>query len=137
MTTALEVLAGPLRHPDVDVIEFPHSDPIRPGRQDAALVVRLGAWLVVGNRQQLKQRIVDEMVVGRRWFVFDFGECGYVDTSGLGVLLSIAKKVSEAGGQLVLAELNDDLVTLLELTKMDTLLRVVPRVIDALAGFER
>ena len=44
--------------------------------------------------------------------------------SGLGVLVSLSKKIREQGGELRLANLNDDLKTLFELTKLDTLFQI-------------
>jgi anti-sigma B factor antagonist len=40
------------------------------------------------------------------------------------VLVSLSKKIREQGGELRLANLNDDLKTLFELTKLDTLFQI-------------
>lgn len=77
--------------------------------------------LVVGNRQALKQLVADLLARGERHFRVDFARTRYVDSSGLGVLLAMAKRVSEEGGTLRLANLDADLRTLFELTKLDTL----------------
>ena len=79
--------------------------------------------LVVGNRQALKQLVLDLLAQGERHFRVDFARTRYVDSSGLGVLLAMAKRVSEDGGTLRLANLDADLRTLFELTKLDTLFR--------------
>ena len=47
-----------------------------------------------------------------------------VEGSGLGVLVSLSKKIREQGGELRLANLNEDLKTLFELTKLDTLFHI-------------
>ena len=49
-----------------------------------------------------------------------------------GVLVSLSKKIREAGGELRLANLNDDLKTLFELTKLDTLFQIAVNRDDAL-----
>ena len=64
---------------------------------------------------------MEELENGERKFVVDFEKTGYIDSSGLGVLVSLSKKVREQGGELRLANLNEDLKTLFELTKLDTL----------------
>ncbi len=100
-----------------------------------AVVVRVEGQLVVGNRGELKdlmQRLVDG---GERRFVLDFADTGYIDSSGLGALVSIAKKVREEGGDLRLAGLNEDLRSLFELTKLDTLFAITDTAQQALAGF--
>lgn len=106
-------------------------------KDEARGVVILGVdgQLIVGNRHDLKQKILDAMEAGERKFVIDFTQTGYIDSSGLGVLVSLAKKVREAGGDLRLAGLNDDLRTLFELTKLDTLFTLVGSVEEAVAAF--
>ncbi len=88
------------------------------------LVVDVEGQLIVGNRQELKQKVLEELDKGERKFVVDFEKTGYIDSSGLGVLVSLSKKVREQGGELRLANLNEDLKTLFELTKLDTLFHI-------------
>ena len=76
------------------------------------------------NRQELKQTILDALEGGDSKFVVDFSDTGYIDSSGLGVLVSVSKKIREAGGELSLSGLNEDLRMLFELTKLDTLFRI-------------
>lgn len=87
-------------------------------------VVDVEGQLIVGNRQELKQKVLDELEDGRRKFLINFEDAGYIDSSGLGVLVSLSKKVREKGGELRLAGLNEDLRTLFELTKLDTLFAI-------------
>ena len=93
-------------------------------RQGPIVVVDVEGQLIVGNRQELKQKVLDELEKGERKFLIDFGRTGYIDSSGLGVLVSLSKKIREQGGELRLANLNDDLKTLFELTKLDTLFQI-------------
>ena len=53
--------------------------------------------------------------------LIDFTQAGYIDSSGLGALVSLGKRIREQGGELRLAGLNEDLRTLFELTRLDTL----------------
>ena len=93
-------------------------------REGDILVVDVGGQLIVGNRQELKQKVLDELEKGERRFLVDFAQTGYIDSSGLGVLVSLSKKIREQGGELRLANLNEDLKTLFELTKLDTLFQI-------------
>lgn len=99
------------------------------------VVVDVEGQLIVGNRQELKQKILDELEKGDRKFLIDFAQTGYIDSSGLGVLVSLSKKIREHGGELRLADLNDDLQTLFELTKLDTLFQISETRERALEGF--
>jgi anti-sigma B factor antagonist len=102
---------------------------------DDVLVVAVVGQLVVGNRQEFKQLVLDEIERGARRIVVDFNETGYVDSSGLGALVSLNKRLREAGGELRLASLNEDLRTLFELTRLDTLFRLYTDRAAALVGF--
>jgi len=93
-------------------------------RQRDVVVIEIEGQLIVSNRQELKQRVLDEAEGGARKILVDFGKTGYIDSSGLGVLVSLAKRLRELGGDLRLANLNDDLQTLFELTKLDTLFQI-------------
>src|SRR5690606_38053158 len=90
-------------------------------READVVAIDVEGQLIVGNRQELKQKVLQELEDGARKFLIDFARTGYIDSSGLGVLVSLSKKIREQGGELRLASLNDDLRTLFELTKLDTL----------------
>lgn len=89
------------------------------------VVVEVEGQLIVGNRQELKQKVLERLEGGDREFMIDFQNTGYIDSSGLGVLVSLSKKIREQGGTLRLANLNGDLRTLFELTKLDTLFEII------------
>jgi len=104
-------------------------------KEGTVTVVEVEGQLIVGNRQELKQRVLDELENGARDFAIDFSRTGYIDSSGLGVLVSLSKKIREQGGELRLASLNEDLRTLFELTKLDTLFQISDSLDGALQGF--
>jgi len=106
-------------------------------RKDARGVVVIGVdgQLIVGNRHELKQKVMDAVEAGERKVLIDFTETGYIDSSGLGALVSLSKKLRDTGGELRLAGLNEDLRTLFELTKLDSLFTVADTTEQALAGF--
>lgn len=99
------------------------------------VVIEVEGQLIVGNRQELKQRVLDEAEGGARKILVDFVRAGYIDSSGLGVLVSLAKRMRELGGDLRLANLNDDLQTLFELTKLDSLFQIADSRERALESF--
>jgi anti-sigma B factor antagonist len=106
-------------------------------RKDPRGVIVLGVdgQLIVGNRHELKQKVMDALDVGERKIVIEFTNTGYIDSSGLGALVSLSKKIRDQGGELKLAGLNEDLRTLFELTKLDTLFTIADTAEQALAGF--
>ena len=103
--------------------------------KSGVVIVGVEGELIVGNRQELKQKALEALEEGSRKFVIDFSKTGYIDSSGLGVLVSLSKKIREQGGELRLAGLNADLQTLFELTKLDTLFQIADTRDRALASF--
>lgn len=90
-------------------------------RADDVLIVTVDGQLVVTNRQEFKQAILDGVEQGVKLVVVDFTTSGYIDSSGLGALVSLSRRLREAGGDLRLVGLNEDLRTLFELTRLDAL----------------
>ena len=89
--------------------------------KDDVTLIQVGGQLIVWNRQLLREQVLDRLERGDRKFIVDFSKTDYIDSSGLGVLVTLSKKIREQGGQLSLASLSEDLRTLFELTKLDTL----------------
>lgn len=77
--------------------------------------------LVAANAPILKQRVVEALARGNLQFVVDLAHCRYVDSRGLGVLVSIANQARRAGGSLTVANANEDLTTLFAVTGCDRL----------------
>jgi len=98
-------------------------------------VVQVEGQLIVGNRQELKDLIQAALDAGDRRVLIDFSRTGYIDSSGLGALVSLSKRIREAGGELRLSGLNEDLRSLFELTKLDTLFAIAETPQQALASF--
>src|SRR2546423_11694005 len=89
-------------------------------KQGEVVVVDVEGQLIMGNRQELKQKALDELEKGEKKFLIDFSQTAYIDSSGLGVLVSLSKKIREQGGELRLANLNADRQTLFQPTKLVT-----------------
>jgi anti-sigma B factor antagonist len=104
-------------------------------RDGGVTVVHVDGQLVIGNRNELKELLARQLAAGDRRFVLDFTHSPYIDSSGLGALVTMAKKAREEGGEIRLAGLNEDLRTMFELTKLDTLFRITDTPEQALVAF--
>lgn len=102
---------------------------------DGVVMVAVEGQLIVGNRQELKNLVHEALERGGRKFIVDCTRTGYIDSSGLGALVSMSRKVRETGGEMRIAGLNEDLRSLFELTKLDTLFEILETPEQALAGF--
>lgn len=105
------------------------------GREDDVTVIAVAGELVVDTRDRLRETVTDRIAAGDRKFVVDFDATSYIDSSGLGLLVSLATLVRDEGGELRLAGLGDDLRTLFELTRLDTLFHIADDRGQALADF--
>lgn len=93
-------------------VDVPPSVPFR---------IHLRDTLNVLNRHALKMAVVDAIAAGHPHVVLDASGCGYIDASGLGVLVSVNKKCKEAGGSLVIEGLADDLLEYFKVVNLDTI----------------
>jgi anti-sigma B factor antagonist len=66
--------------------------------------------------------------------VLDLGETSYIDSAGLGELVSSYTSITSTGGRLALAALQKRVVDLLKITKLLTVFEVFDTVEQAVAG---
>ncbi len=78
--------------------------------------------------------VLDAMEQGARTVVVDFTDASYIDSSGLGALVSLSRRLRDAGGDLRLVGLSDELRTLFELTRLDALFPLFATRADAVAA---
>ena len=87
-------------------------------------VFEVSRELTLENRDELKRTVRIRLDAGDRKFVLDFHRTGFVDSSGLGVLVSLSKRIREEEGELRLVGLSEELRTTFELTRLDTLFQI-------------
>lgn len=96
-------------------------------------VVRPGAArLTAVNAKAFKDELVELVNQGATQLVIDFDEVSFVDSSGLGALVGVLKKVG-MHGELVVAGLNSDVAQMFRICRMD---RVFTIYADAAAAVQ-
>lgn len=89
------------------------------------IVVSLSGRLTLGDASAtLRQSLKDLLEGGNKKIVLNLGEVGYIDSSGLGELVSSFTTVKNAGGELKLANLTQKVNDLLTVTKLYTVFEV-------------
>jgi|SRR5579862_5179562 len=90
-------------------------------------VLALSGTMTMGNQLQQLEWAVQELTKnpGSR-VVFDMTRITYLDSSALGVLMGCHGALQKAGGQLRLAGINSRIGSILEMTGVDTVLRLDP-----------
>lgn len=81
--------------------------------------IRVHGRIVASNQAQLRQLVLEALDDEVRHFVVDFDRADYIDSSGLGALVVLSKKIHEQGGDVRLAHLSRDLRTLFRLTELE------------------
>ncbi|MFL5852747.1 MAG: STAS domain-containing protein [Solirubrobacteraceae bacterium] len=74
---------------------------------------------------------------GRTAVVVDLTEVGFIDSTGLSVLLNALRRITRAGGTLVIVCTNPTVLRLFEVTKMDTTFTIVSSRDEAVASARR
>ena len=80
-------------------------------------------------KDRLKSLIAD----GADRVVVDFGNVGFMDSQGLGALISCLKTLKQGQGRIVLANLSEPVESVLRVTRLRRVFDVRPTVEDALA----
>ena len=102
-------------------------------RPDGVAVVRLSGRLDMGSADVLKRRVTALVEEGHPRVAVDLTEVSFIDSSGLGALISGLKSTRSAGGDLRIAAPNEQTRMVLSLTGME---RVLPEHPDADSAFD-
>ena len=71
-------------------------------------------------RVEVKERI-DKGTVN---YIFDFARCEFIDSTGLGALVSVYKRCAEHNGSIKLRNLKEEVRKLFELTRLDKVFEI-------------
>jgi len=82
--------------------------------------------------EDFKSRLKDLVADGGEHIVMDLGNVGFIDSCGLGALISALKVLRTSGGSLVLANVSESVEAVLRITRLARVFDVCPAVEDAL-----
>jgi anti-sigma B factor antagonist len=102
--------------------------------------VRIVDWsgkITLGEETQAVRNTVRDIVKsGGKKLILNLAEVNYIDSSGVGELVSTFTTVTSAGGQLKLLNLTKKIHTLLEITKLLTVFDVFDNEQKAIGSFK-
>jgi anti-sigma B factor antagonist len=87
--------------------------------EDQAVKVAIQGHLYVEDATDLKGLLFEHIDEGRCNFIFDFTKLDYIDSAGLGLLISIQKRVVPLGGKVLALGTHGLVREIFELTKLD------------------
>jgi anti-sigma B factor antagonist len=104
---------------------------------DGVTVLDLSGRITLGEGSvQLRDAIRDLIGKGQRRILLDLGEVNYIDSSGLGELVSAFTTAKNQGANLKLLKLTKKVHDLLQLTKLYTVFDIYDDEANAIASFK-
>lgn len=101
---------------------------------DSAVVVAPSGRLTMVTAGELTATVERTVAAGRTVVVVDLAETDFMDSSGLGALVTGLRVTRAAGGDLRIARATEQVLTVLQLTTMDRVLRPYDTVDEALGA---
>jgi anti-sigma B factor antagonist len=77
----------------------------------------------VANLRVKVNKLIDE---GQKNFIFNFNDCNFIDSTGLGALVAVYKKCAEKNGSIKLKGLKPEVEKLFKLTRLDKVFEICP-----------
>lgn len=81
---------------------------------------------VVDEVANFRVKINSLISEGHKDYVFNFSQCDFIDSTGLGALVSVYKKCAEKGGSVKLESLKPEVEKLFKLTRLDKVFEICP-----------
>jgi anti-sigma B factor antagonist len=105
---------------------------------DSVIVVDLSGRITLGEGcTQLRELIREQLGKGTKSVLLNLADVTYIDSSGIGELVSAFTTVSNQGGQLKLLNLTKKVHDLLQITKLYTVFDVHDDEAKAITSFEK
>lgn len=76
------------------------------------------------NSAEFKGRVLDLIQQGNNFFILNLSAVDFVDSSGLGAMISILKTLTLNNGHLVLCELKNPVQNLLNVTRLTNVFKI-------------
>lgn len=78
----------------------------------------------IDEAAEFRGKLYQYMSEGIMNFVFDFEKCTFIDSTGLGVMVSVYKKCMENSGSIRVIHMNDKVYKVFKLTRLDTIFNI-------------
>jgi anti-sigma B factor antagonist len=103
---------------------------------DGVTILDLRGRIVLGEGSvQLRDSIKELIAKGQKHILLNLGDVNYIDSSGLGELVSAYTSVRNAGGELKLLSLTKKVHDLLQITKLYTVFDIKDDEASAVSAF--
>jgi len=105
---------------------------------DKVVILELKGKIMGGpDAQEFHDTLKKYIADGYKKFLLDLSKVDWMNSSGLGILISGLTTVKNAGGELKLARVSEKIESLLMITKLITVFETYSSVEDALMSFNK
>ena len=117
--------------------QLPVSLSLIPRRLDDVVILDLGGRITMGEGTLIVRDYIQKLLDGgERKFLLNLAEVDYIDSSGLGELVTSFTTVRNQGGELKLLDLTRRVRDLLQITKLLTVFEVFDNEAEALKSMK-
>lgn len=100
-------------------------------------VIDVPSKLNIEKTSEFRNEIYNALEANLKNIVIDFSNCDFIDSAGLGVLVSSYKKAMEQKGNLKLAAIDNlKVLKIFQLTRLDKVFDIYPTLEEAMHSFE-
>jgi anti-anti-sigma factor len=100
------------------------------------VVLEMAGRITMGNDcRQVEWTTKKLLAENRRKIIFDLSHVTHVDSTGIGIIVTVAGQMREVGGALRVAGATEHVEQLLKMTNVDRIVELHPTVVAAAAAF--
>jgi anti-sigma B factor antagonist len=88
------------------------------------------------DNQQIIEAVEDKIQTGTNTFVVDLGTMNFMNSSGMSFLISILTRARSAGGEVVIAQLSDNIKKILLITRLNSAFSIYNTVDEAVEALQ-
>jgi anti-sigma B factor antagonist len=100
-------------------------------------ICRLEGEIDFNNSPELRKSFIELIESGAEKVILDLEKVIYVDSSGLATLVEMLQKLKNANGQLKLANLQEKVKSVFEITKLERIFEIYPQIQQAIDSFTK
>lgn len=102
---------------------------------DVTVLALSGQFVPSPGDDSLHDAIQELLTEGRHKILLNMGELSWINSSGIGNLVSSFSTVKRAGGKMKISQLSRQVQSIVTITKLASVLEVYPSDEEALSGF--
>lgn len=104
-------------------------------REGDIFVCRLEGEIDFNNSPELRKSFIKLIEDQARKVILDLEKVTYIDSSGLATLVEMLQKLKNSSGRLKLANLQEKVKSVFEITKLEKIFEIYPQIQQAIESF--